>query len=256
MCSPTTNGKKKEADTTINVQLMSDQELIRLVMVIEEREFECKIGYDLVSRPNLDAWWFAKEKDVSEWMEWHGHEDLRLAACSCLMRMLVPMKAQIAKAPIGKPLAPAEAVEQAVRRPDDVRWSYEVKRSRRTNLVIEASNGEHSITFDYQSVVDEGQKLVTVHTQMRLREKHAVISSAFSYKSSVKMHHVNPWIQTQQVLHAQAATVNGIPGEPASVAFGKAMTLVWEGMSKGLDDAHAKKSKRKDDEDGSLFAME
>lgn len=234
---------------------MMDQVLARLVMVIEERDFECKIGYDLVSRPNIDAWWFAKEKDVSEWIEEHGHEDIRLPACSCLMRMLVPMKAQIAKMPVGSLLAPAEAVEQVVKH-IDVRWLYEVKRAKDGNLVVEATNGDQAVTIVYQSAVKAGEKLVTVHAQMRMRDKFAVISSAFSYKSDVKMHHINPWIQAQQALHAQMAEASGIPGEPVSAAFAKAMVLVREGMSKGLEESHAKKSRKKDDDDGSLFVLE
>ena len=235
---------------------MMDQVLVRLVMVIEERDFECKIGYDLVGRPNIDAWWFAKEKDVSEWMEEHGHEDLRLPACSCLMRMLVPMKAQIAKMPAGKPLAPVEAVEQAISF-TDVRWLYEVKRAKDGNLVVEATFGEsQAVTIVYQSVVKASEKLVTVHAQMRMRDKFATISSAFSYKTDVKMHHINPWIHAQQALHAQVAEASGIPGEPVSAAFAKAMVLVRDGMRKGLDESHAKKSRKKDDDDGSLFALE
>lgn len=234
---------------------MMDQVLARLVMVIEERDFECKIGYDLVSRPNIDAWWFAKEKDVSEWMEEHGHEDIRLPACSCLMRMLVPMKAQIAKMPAGGVLAPAEGAEQVVKH-IDVKWLYEVKRAKDGNLVVEATNGDQAVTIVYQSVVKAGERLVTVHAQMRMRDKFATISSAFSYKSDVKMHHINPWIQTQQALHAQMAEASGIPGEPVSAAFSKAMVLVREGMSKGLEESHAKKSRKKDEDDGSLFALE
>ena len=237
---------------------MMDKTLVRLVMVIEEKDFECKIGYDLVSRPNVDAWWFAKEKDVSEWLEQAGLEDLRLPACSCLMRMLVPMKAQIAKAPKGELLAPVERVEQQSRVvvPTDDRWHYEARHPKGGNLTIEATCGDQAVTIVYQSVVKASEKLVTVHTQMRMRDKFATISSAFSYKSDVKMHHINPWIHAQQALHAQMAEASGIPGEPVAASFAKAMLLVREGMSKGLAETHAKKSRKKDDEDGSLFEME
>jgi len=234
---------------------MIDETLVRLVMDIEEKDFVCKIGYDLVSRTNVDAWWFAKEKDVSEWLEQAGLEDIRLPACSCLMRMLVPMKAHIAKMPKRELLAPVERVEQVVAT-TDVRWVYEVRHQKGGNLTIEATNGDQAVTIVYQSVVKASEKLVTVHAQMRMRDKYTTISSAFSYKSDVKMHHINPWIHAQQALHAQMAEASGIPGEPVATSFAKAMLLVREGMSKGLAETHAKKSRKKDDEDGSLFEME
>ena len=229
---------------------MSDPDLIRLVVSIEEREFECKVSYCLRSRPNIDLWWLEKEADLMEWLTSHGHEELVMPVCSCVMRMHTPLRAKIASVRAEQPLAPREVVKATFR------WAYSVKRAEKGNLVVEASNGADTVTIDYQTVIDKQERLVVVHASMRMGDKHAVARSDFSYKADAKMDTVGIWTQAQKAIHAQQAEANGIPSEPASYAFDKAMSIVWQGVRDAMDDKHQKKSKAKTEQDSGLFDID
>ena len=229
---------------------MSDLDLIRLVVSIEEREFECKVSYCLRSRPNIDLWWLEKEADLREWLTSHGHEELVMPVCSCVMRMHTPLRAKIASVRAEQPLAPREVVKATFR------WAYSVKRAEKGNLVVEASNGADTVTIDYQTVIDKQERLVVVHASMRMGDKHAVARSDFSYKADAKMDTVGIWTQAQKAIHAQQAEANGIPSEPASYAFDKAMSIVWQGVRDAMDDKHQKKSKAKTEQDSGLFDID
>jgi hypothetical protein len=137
-----------------------------------------------------------------------------------------------------------------------VKWAYGIKRAEKGNLVVEATNRSQTVTIDYQTTIDKQEREVVVHASMRMEDKHAVISSRFSYKADAKMHTVGIWTQAQKALHAQAAEKNGIPSEPASYAFDKAMKIVWEGVRKAMDEKHEKKSKAKDEQDNKLFDID
>lgn len=252
VCSPKKgNGKAdNKGEEIVNCQLMTDPDLIRLVISIEEREFECKVSYCLVSRPNIDLWWLEKEADLKEWLTLYGYEELVMPVCSCVMRMHTPLRAKIASVRAEKPLTPREEVKATFR------WAYSVKRAEKGNLVVEASNGADTVTIDYQTVIDKQEKAVVVHASMRMGEKHAVAKSVFSYKADAKMNTVGIWTQAQKAIHAQQAEANGIAGEPASYAFDKAMNIVWQGVRDALEEKHEKKSKAKAEQDSGLFDLE
>ena len=251
MCTPAVHKGKKDnkGDEIVNCQLLADPEIIRLVVQIEEREFECKLSYHLNARPNPDLWWLDKQPDLKEWLTLHGHEELVAPVCTCVMRMFTPLRAKIKEA--GKqPLSPAEAVTPVFK------WAYGVKRAERGNLTVEADNRSQKVTIDYQTTIDKQERAVVVHASIRMGDRHAVAKSVFSYKADARMNTVGIWTQAQQAIHAQASESAGIPGEPASYAFGKAMDIVWDGVRQAMEEKHEKKSKAKDATDGGLFDLE
>lgn len=229
---------------------MTDPDLIRIVISIEERDFECKVSYCLRSRPNIDLWWLEKEADLQDWLTIQGHEELVMPVCSCVMRMHTPLRAKVASVREEQPLIPQEAVKATFR------WAYHIKRADKGNVVVEASNGADTVTIDYQTVIDKQERAIVVHASMRMGDRHAVARSDFSYKADAKMNTVGIWTQAQKALHAQKAETAGIPSEPASYAFDKAMKVVWERVSEAMQDKHEKKSKQKDDTDNKLFDLD
>ena len=244
-------GKKdNKGDEIVNCQLMSDPDLLRLVFSIEERDFECKVSYCLRSQPNIDLWWVEKQSDITEWLTMRGHEELVMPVCSCVMRMLVPLRAKIASGRAKQPLTPREEVKATFR------WAYGIKRAEKGNLVVEANNGAETVTIDYQTVIDKQEKAVVVHASMRMGDKHAVARSDFSYRQDAKMHTVGLWTQAQKAIHSQAASAVGIPSEPAMTCFDKAMNIVWQGVREAMDEKHEKRSKEKTNKDSGLFDLE
>jgi hypothetical protein len=256
VCTPTISVKKKgkkdnEGDEIVNCHLMFDADLIRLVIDIEERDFECKLSYSLNARPNPDLWWLDKQPDLKEWLTTHGHEELIAPVCTCVMRMFTPLRAKIKELSTNKPLVPTEEVVRVFK------WAYGVKRAERNNLTIEADNRSQKVTIDYQTTIDKQERAVVVHASIRMDDRHATAKSVFSYKADEKMHTVGLWTQAQRAIHAQASESAGIPGEPASYAFGKAMDIVWAGVTDAMAERHEKKSKKKNEvDDGGLFDEE
>ena len=227
---------------------MPDPEIIRLVISIEERDFECKLTYFRASGKNLDLWWLDKQPDLKEWLEQHGHETLVQPVCTCAMRMLTPLRAMIKSG--GTALTPTEAPSEAVK------WFYGVKRAERNNIVMEATDGKRKVVIDYQTTIDKTARAVVVHASMRMDDKLAIAKSEFSYKADARMSGVAIWTLAQKAIHAQAAETQGIPGEPASKCFDKAMEMCWQGVRDAMDEKHEKKTKAKDADDSKLFDLD
>lgn len=250
MCSPKKgNGKKdNKGEEIVNCQLMVDAEHIRIVVIIEERDFECKVSYPLATKPNIDLWWLDREKDIGEWLSLWGHEELRLPVCSCVMRMLTPVRA-IAKRANGSLIPSAPLVQP-------FKWAYDTNRVRKGVLTIVATNGQQRVTMEYQTTIDHQERNVVIHTSIRMEDRHTMQKGFFSYRQDAKMHTVRPWQEAQKALHAQACDAIGIPSEPAVTSFDKAMVIVWEGVTEAMEIRHEKKSQKKDDEDGGLFELD
>jgi hypothetical protein len=244
-------GKKdNKGDEIVNCQLMLDTEIIRLVISIEEREFECKLTYHLALRPNPDLWWMEKQPDLKEWLTSHGHEQLVAPVCTCVMRMLTPLRAKLKALVAIQPLVPSEAIAPMFK------WYYGIVRSERGNLVVECTNGSQKVVIDYQTTIDKQERAILIHASIRMDDKHAIARSDFSYKADAKMHTVGLWTQAQKAIHGQSAETAGIPSEPVSCAFDKAMKIAWEGVRQAMDEKHEKKSKAKDNKDGGLFDID
>lgn len=226
---------------------MSDPALVRLVVEVEGREFECKVSYNLAEQMDFDRWWSFKSGDVREWLGDFGMGDLVDAVLTCMMRMHKPMQGKIREAREGG-LIPAERAVAFTER-----WSHKVVRHTKGNIVVEADNGKEKAVFNYQTTVDSQQSLVTIHAVMTMGEKRAVRTSLFSYKISVRWSDVIRWMPMEADLHGQTAEAAGIPYAAASEAFKRGSRLAIEGMSQGLEESHKKKSLRKDKDDARLF---
>ena len=86
---------KHEPDVIVNVRLLADPELVRLVIYIEdaeETEFECKVGYWIKDGIPFGEWWEGKAEDIGGWLEMHALGGLRACVLACAMRMHVPMR--------------------------------------------------------------------------------------------------------------------------------------------------------------------
>jgi hypothetical protein len=250
VCSPKkAKGKKdNKGEEIVNCQLMVDADHIRIVVIIEERDFECKVSYPLDSKPNIDLWWLDREKDIGEWLALRGHEELRLPVCSCVMRMLTPVRA-IAKGAKGSLVPKAPLVQS-------FKWAYDTTRVRKGVLTIVATNGQQRVTSECQTTIDQQERNVIIHTSIRMEDKHTMHKGLFSYKQDAKMHTVRPWQEAQKALLAQACDAIGIPSEPAITSFDKSMVIVWEGVTEAMEIRHEKKSQKKDNEDGGLFELD
>ncbi len=90
VCTP-----KKGDEVLINAQVLADQELVRLAVDVEGREFQFKLGYWKEQRLHWKDWWLSKEQDLLGWMKDQGVEDAFPLVCVCCVRMRVPMLARI-----------------------------------------------------------------------------------------------------------------------------------------------------------------
>ena len=75
----------------------------------------------------------------------------------------------------------------------------------------------------------------------------------FSYKASVKMHDIHPWINQVREAHDSRAKKAEGSGTVAKIGLSFAMPLIWSRLRWALDMQHAKKSKAKDKTDATLF---
>lgn len=92
MCKP----KSGKGEQTINCQLITDPDILRLWVEVEATEFQCKIVYD--RQEPLDGWWWdGKLALVKEWMEDFGCVDAFDAVALCLRKMEVPMLTKVAE---------------------------------------------------------------------------------------------------------------------------------------------------------------
>lgn len=90
MCEPN-NGKPSET-LIVNIQIMRDAELVRLVVDVEGRDFQCKVGYWLTEALPFGEWWEGKAQDMGEWLELAGLGEVRACVLACAMRMHTPMR--------------------------------------------------------------------------------------------------------------------------------------------------------------------
>lgn len=97
---------KHVPDVIVNVRLLADQELVRLVIYIEDADesgFECKVGYHVKEAIPFGVWWEAKAKDIGDWLTEGGLDGLRACVLACAMRMHVPMREMLkAVVPVSK----------------------------------------------------------------------------------------------------------------------------------------------------------
>jgi len=99
-------------------------------------------------------------------------------------------------------------------------------------------------------------ELHTVFTPLTSGGQMLVTKDNFSFKSSVKMHDLHPWIAQLRDKHASICRQNKLDESIGRVAVGRALKLVWERLREGFARQHEKKSKSKDKKDkdsGELF---
>lgn len=91
--------------------------------------------------------------------------------------------------------------------------------------------------------------LHTVFTSLTSGGQMVITKDNFSFKSSVKMQDIQPWIAQLRDKHAGLCRQNAIDESIGKVAVGRALKLVWERMREGFVLQHEKKSKSKDKKD-------
>lgn len=128
VCTP---DSKKGKPLSVNCQLLTDSELIRLAVELEDHDFQCKVSYDLTNKMDVDDWWVGKREDLKEWMADMGVADFSEVVAECMMKMLVPIKSKtkggglvpVERKPVQatKPSAPEPALAKPkrVKRDDD-----------------------------------------------------------------------------------------------------------------------------------------
>lgn len=247
MCEP--NSKRGAKNFTINIQIIADETLVRLVVVIEEAGFECKVGYSLEECPDVDQWWREKEVDVRSWLDTYGLSRIAELMSCCVARMLVPLRVIVGR--VDRGLIPRGAVAPAVQTEWSYRYTYESERTTMTAVL-----NDDKVVSVMEAKVKAAEKNVIIFIQMRMNDVIAIHRAEFSYKKDVKMRHVIPWMDAQKSLVSQSAASAGLPVGPFMVGFDKVISLVWAGITKGLAQSHDKKVLKKDLDDQKLFADE
>lgn len=230
------------------MQVIRDGELLKLVIECEEMDYQSKRTYDTDARPDWERWVKEAEEGFAEEATTYGHEQAIEPMLVCFRRFLVPFRkmASIRREDFTEQTLSSQAF----------RWAYDVTRVRKGVLTIVATNGQQQVNLEYQTTINHAERNVVIHTSIRMGDKHTVQKGFFSYKKDAKMHTVRPWQEAQKAIHAQACDTLGIPSEPATTAFDKAMVIVWEGVTEAMEVRHEKKTKKKDEVDGRLFDME
>jgi len=111
VCAPKKGYGRKEnkGEEIINCHLITDPDILRLCVEIDEVEFQCKVVFDLQEHDLNGDWWFAKLEMVKDWMNAQGVDALFEPVACCMRRMEVPMMHRMVTK---SRLAPAKEVQE------------------------------------------------------------------------------------------------------------------------------------------------
>lgn len=110
----------------------------------------------------------------------------------------------------------------------------------------------------YTLVLYPAKSEMVIHAAVRELAgiKYECWSTVFSYKASVRMADVSPWVGQRREEHASKARQAGFPEKAMHALASHQMKLVWPAIKRGVLIKHAKQTRAKNDKDGSLFDID
>jgi len=118
-----------------------------------------------------------------------------------------------------------------------------------TVLCSKQDGSQSPVRFVYSAKTDFRKKEVTLYTQFRTldaEQRFASWDTPFSYKASVRLAEVLPWVAQQRQSHGLKAKAQGLKAVLGELALTYALPLVWDGIKQGMALHHQNKSEAKD----------
>ena len=118
-----------------------------------------------------------------------------------------------------------------------------------TVLCSKEDGSQSPVRFVYSANTDFRKKQVTLYTQFRTLDAEQRFSSwdtTFSYKASVRLAEVLPWVAQQRQAHGAKVKEQGLKAVLGELALTYSLPLVWAGIKQGMALFHENKSKAKD----------
>jgi hypothetical protein len=118
-----------------------------------------------------------------------------------------------------------------------------------TVLCTKEDGSQSPVRFVYTANTDFRKKQVTLYTQFRTldtEQRFASWDTVFSYKASVRLSEVLPWVAQQRQAHGAKAKAQGLKSVLGELALTYALPLVWAGIKQGMALSHENKSLAKD----------
>lgn len=109
--------------------------------------------------------------------------------------------------------------------------------------------GQSPVRFIYTGVSDPAKRCITLYTQIRTldaSDRFLSWEDTFSYKASVKISDVYPWVAEKRQSHGSRVKSFGIKSVIGELSLTYGLPIVWNGIRDGLADIHEAKSRAKD----------
>ena len=254
-------GEEPQKDIIITVHLIQDEQRVKVAFEIEQPEFQTKLTLDPEKRISRPLWQEKGEQTFLEDLETYGLTRLAPAFITCFRRMLTPLRALVG----GQ--AGASVIEGTTDEPKPDSgppavsfWSFDLGPYKKDKLSVSCvpdGRNDAAIVINYQTVLNPADSSVVIYTHMRpMGQDPVMLQDIFSFKKSVKMRDVGPWVLQAKSKHSAAAEACGLDGKMAEGALEHALSLIWDGMHQAQAIKHEKSSKAKDNKDGGLFDLE
>lgn len=241
-------------ETLINFQIFKDLELIKVCVEVDDLRMRATL--DMSANIDQDDWLTYAESIYSEGLWADSKLDLLEPLLKCLRVMMNPINEIIIQEGEKHTYTAEEKPKETAER----FWLYEEKDKTPTQVTVECrpqGRAEDAIVANYEIKIKPQEALITLYSTYRIPNQEAItLQNLFSYKASVKMSDLTPWVNATRHNHELAIQSVGQDGKMVSGAFDKAISLIWFGIDLGLSQKHEKKVQQKDIKHDSLFDID
>lgn len=141
-------------------------------------------------------------------------------------------------------------------------YDYSTKEVSKTSMSVTCvpQSGGVPLRIDYSLRLFPAKSTLTIYTAVNVLADGGMgfitAEDEFVFKAGTKAESLHPWIAEKRLKHTKLFEQNRLPGKVGAACFGRAFTLIWDGMRLALEEQHEKKTRTKDKRDqdsGELF---